>query len=150
MALTLPREAISVPLARGLLASTLERAGVAPQVLEDVKVALTEACTNAYQHVEAGETFEVQVGLDDEYVTIRVVDRGPGFTPRPPAPEVEPYADGGRGIHLIRALTDSAEFTTTSDADSGVVSMWKSVAWGEASPWQRASQPVLSDGDEPD
>jgi serine/threonine-protein kinase RsbW len=143
MSLTLPREAVSVPLARGLLAATLERAGVTADVVEDIKVALTEACTNAYQHVDAGDTYEVVVGLDDEYLTLQVIDHGPGFEPRPPPPGLDMHAERGRGLELIRALTDTAAFGSSTD-DGGELSMWKRVAWGDRSPWLTATQEVAT------
>lgn len=137
VSLTLPREAVSVPLARHLLASTLERAGVALTTIDDVKLALTEACTNAYQHVEAGDTYEVRIVLDDDSLAIDVVDMGHGFEPQEPSGERHVFGvldERGRGIDLIRALTDQATFDTVS-AEGGIVRLRKRVDWVERSPW---------------
>jgi anti-sigma regulatory factor (Ser/Thr protein kinase) len=84
--LTLLREAVSVPLARRLLAAILEGAGLTSAVVEDVKVALTEACTNAYQHVDAVDSYEVVMGLDDDYLTLQVIDRVPDSSLHHPRP----------------------------------------------------------------
>jgi serine/threonine-protein kinase RsbW len=136
MRLTLARDAVSVRVARGLLATTLEGAGLTSDVVDDVKVALTEACTNAYQHVDAVDDYEVAVGLDDEHLTLQVIDRGPGFGLGPD--ECDPgigsvEAESGRGIELVHALTDTMAFGSSSH-DGGTVSMHKRVAWGDASP----------------
>lgn len=130
-------EAVSVPLARGLVAATLERAGVTPQIVDDVTVALTEACTNAYQHVDAGDTYEVRISLDDEQFAMDVVDRGPGFHKLPTTQSATPALDeeAGRGLHLIRALTDSVSFGGDHEAPGLAVHMRKKVRWRDQSPW---------------
>ena len=57
--LALPRDAASVPLVRHTARAALARAGVATECAEEVEVALSEACTNAYRHSQGGESFEV-------------------------------------------------------------------------------------------
>jgi serine/threonine-protein kinase RsbW len=140
VSLTLPRKPVSVPLARGLVASTLERAGVTAEVVHDISVALTEACTNAYKHGQGGDTYEIRVSLDDKFFAMEVLDRGPGFgsrTVQAAAAHGDPAhdeAEGGRGIGVIRALTDAVAFQgTTGD---GSVQMRKRVTWRDRSPWQ--------------
>jgi anti-sigma regulatory factor (Ser/Thr protein kinase) len=80
--LSLPREAVSVPLARRTVSTALLAAGVEPACVDEVKVALSEACTNAVQHAVAGVTYEVMVNISDEQVGIEVVDSGSGFGQR--------------------------------------------------------------------
>jgi serine/threonine-protein kinase RsbW len=143
MRMTLPREAVSVSLARGLLGATLKRAGVVQGALHDIEVALTEACTNAYQHVEAGDTYEVVIDLDDELLAMQVIDHGPGFSARPTEEQdfgADASTEDGRGVELIRALTDTAAFGVVAEDDGGSVRMWKKVAWGDEAPWLRATR----------
>jgi serine/threonine-protein kinase RsbW len=140
VALTLPRQPVSVPLARHLLGSILERTGVTASIIHDVKLALTEACTNAYQHVEAGETYEVHITLDDESLAIAVIDTGSGFDPLPPqtfdgkSRPLDTIGESGRGVDLIRAVTDHVAFDTVS-SEGGVVRLRKRVTWADESPW---------------
>ena len=75
LALSLPREEISVPLTRHVVSAALTTAGVEPTCVHDVEVALSEACTNAVQHAVEGVTYEVMVGISDEQVAIDVIDR---------------------------------------------------------------------------
>ncbi len=139
VSLTLPRKPVSVPLARGLVSSTLERAGVTAETVNDISVALTEACTNAYKHGQGGDTYEVRICLDDEFFTMDVIDRGPKFGSRTVRAASEqggqPQVDdeGGRGIGVIKALTDTVAFQGT--AGDGSVLMRKRVSWRERSPW---------------
>jgi serine/threonine-protein kinase RsbW len=46
----LPRERSSVPFVRHLCRSTLERLGVEQSCIDDIEVAVSEACTNVYKH----------------------------------------------------------------------------------------------------
>lgn len=138
LSLTLPRESVSVPLVRHLVGATLERAGVTPECVEEVKVAVSEACTNAYQHALAGDNYEVVITLDDDALAIDVVDKGTGFThvPTEPTTAIADTNDQehGRGIELIRALTDTARFDTVS-TKGAAVRMRKRLDWKDDAPW---------------
>jgi hypothetical protein len=52
--MTLPREARNVPVVRRTVATALESAGVTDECVEEVQVALSEACTNVFQHAGEG------------------------------------------------------------------------------------------------
>lgn len=113
-ALCLPREAPSVPLIRHLLHSTLARVGVTEACIEDMEVALSEACTNVLAHVAGTPNqYEVQVEIRDRLCKISVVDTGAGFDyEKALAGRSLASAEGGRGLHLMRALVDDLDFTT--------------------------------------
>jgi serine/threonine-protein kinase RsbW len=130
LALNLPREAVSVPLARHTVCSTLYTAGVEPTCVQEVEVALSEACTNAVHHAQEGITYEVMVDISDEQVTIDVVDSGSGFGQRSLTPEL-PHdgSENGRGMALMDALSDSAAYDTISGGDGGSVHMTKRLRW---------------------
>jgi serine/threonine-protein kinase RsbW len=120
-----------------MVGATLERAGVTPECVHDVKIAVSEACTNAYEHAAAGDVYEVRISLDDEFLAIDVVDQGAGLTPVKPPTEADqsgPHAEGGRGIELIRALTEHAAFDTVS-GEGAVARMWKRLEWKSQAPW---------------
>ena len=82
LALTLPREEISVPLARHVVSAALTTAGVEPTCVHEVEVALSEACTNVVKHAVDGVSYEVTVCISDEHVSIEVVDSGSGLGQR--------------------------------------------------------------------
>jgi serine/threonine-protein kinase RsbW len=129
LALSLPREAISVPLARHVVSSALITAGVEPTCVHEVEVALSEACTNAVKHAVDGVTYEVAVGISDEHVNIEVVDSGSGFGQRQiSADEHDHWAEDGRGLKLINALTDLAIFDSV-EGEGGSVQMTKRLRW---------------------
>lgn len=129
IALTLPRETVSVRLTRHTVSAALHTAGVEPGCVEEVEVALSEACTNAVLHAIDGVSYEVMVNLSDEQVTIDVIDAGSGFGYHPIAPELPAHeAENGRGRGLMEALTDSAVFDSVTGG-GGSVHLMKRLRW---------------------
>lgn len=131
LALNLPREEISVPLARHVMSAALITAGVDPACVHEVEVALSEACTNAVKHAVDGVSYEVAITISDEHITIEVVDSGSGFGQRHvPADGQDQWAENGRGVALIHALSDLAIFDSI-DGQGGSVHMTKRLRWIE-------------------
>jgi serine/threonine-protein kinase RsbW len=101
-------------IALGRLALTgLERFRPFPEgVLGDMKLALTEACTNSVQHAyDGGEGIvEIVYELHDDRLVVEVSDSGDGFEPSDATrQDPEELAEGGLGIAIIEALTDELE-----------------------------------------
>jgi serine/threonine-protein kinase RsbW len=118
---TLPVDAQSVPLVRGLVRQALEHLEVVAGGIEEVVLALTEACAHVVHHAGDQEEYQVDVSIDDHVCRISVLDDGPGFdvdsiaAATPPSP-----LDGGRGLVLMRALVDELDFRETADGRHGV------------------------------
>jgi serine/threonine-protein kinase RsbW len=94
--------------------------GLSAARLDDLKIAVTEACSNAIEAHEATyaeEPVVVRCVIDDDQVTVEVVDNGEGFDPD--RVETLPAAtdprrlrhESGLGIPLMRTLTDQVAFT---------------------------------------
>ena len=118
---TLPVDAQSVPLVRGLVRQALEHLGVVASGIEEIVLALTEACANVVHHAGEHEEYRVDVCIDDQVCRISVLDNGPGFdvdavTAQSPSP-----LEGGRGLVLMRALVDQLQFLEAEDGRHGVV-----------------------------
>ena len=118
----LPVDAQSVPLVRGLVRQALQYLGVVASGIDEVLLALSEACANVVQHAGEHEEYEVDVALDDHVCRITVFDNGDGFdveaaaAARPGSP-----LDGGRGLVLMQALVDRLDFRATEDGRHGVI-----------------------------
>jgi serine/threonine-protein kinase RsbW len=113
--LCLPREETSVPLVRHLLKATLERLEVEEACIDDIVLALSEACTNVLRHSAPSveEQYEVEVGIKGGSCRIAVFDTGGGFDFARWGREAPPVdAETGRGIHLIRILVDQLHFSS--------------------------------------
>ena len=116
----LPVDAKSVPLARGLLRQALEHLGVVQTGIEELVLALTEACANVVQHAGEHDEYQLDVEIDDELCRITVLDNGEGFDPAA-TPMPESPLDGGRGLLLMRALVDRLQFKNAEDGRHGVI-----------------------------
>jgi serine/threonine-protein kinase RsbW len=101
-------------IALGRLALTgLSRVRPLPEdVLADMKLALTEACTNSVRHAyDDGEGIvEILYELHDDRLVVEVSDTGEGFDHDEEKVEEDgELTEGGLGIAIIRALADELE-----------------------------------------
>ena len=144
-AINLPRDASSVPFARNIVGSTMSQLGIDPDCVHDVKVAVTEACTNVLKHARSAlEEYEVELTIDRDRVSIRIKDAGGGFDPASLAEapddaqdlQLDTTEESGRGIILMRALVDDLEFTSEPEAGT-IVHLTKTVVLTEDSPLTR-------------
>jgi serine/threonine-protein kinase RsbW len=107
LALTLPRDEQTVPVARHVVRNAMDQAGVEATCVYDLELALSEACTNVLLHSGPGDQYIVRLDMEDEIGRIRVVDVGHGFdSARLQAGDALPEAERGRGLGLMRALVD--------------------------------------------
>ena len=135
--LQLPRDALSVPVVRRVLNSSMRTLGVAESCLTDIELALTEACTNVLDHAAAGDEYEVVAGLDDHACVIEVLDAGRGFDAEHLGhAEADPSAEEGRGIQLIRALVDRVHFKSRPERGM-IVHLEKQLEFVDGSALQR-------------
>ena len=111
----LPRDARSLPLMRGLLRQALEHLDVSTQAIEEIVLALTEACANVVQHAGEHEEYQVDVAITDDVCRVSVLDDGQGFDfEQASAPEGSPL-EAGRGLVLMKALVDDLQFVRSDD-----------------------------------
>lgn len=79
--LVLPRESLSVPVMRRVLGDTLTRLGVDANSVNDLLLAVTEACTNVLLHAGPGHRYELVAHVSSTRCLLEVVDSGRGFDP---------------------------------------------------------------------
>lgn len=112
----LPVDTGSVPFVRGLCRQALEHLHTEPAVIDEIALALTEACANVVRHAGEQAEYEVEVVIDDRLCRISVVDGGAGFDPAAlPEQEERSPLDGGRGLLLMQALVDRLDFRHEAD-----------------------------------
>jgi len=130
LVLALPREMASVPVARRTVTAALKAAQVAPECLNEVEVALSEACTNVVRHAGHHHSYEVGISLGDDSLIMDIVDFGEGFGEPAPwwsdMPDIT--AESGRGMALMRAFTDQADFDSVT-GDGVSVHLVKNLRW---------------------
>ncbi|HEY6932901.1 MAG TPA: ATP-binding protein [Marmoricola sp.] len=137
LSVNLPSETTSVPVVRRLAAQALRSFGVADRDVDDVQLAIAEACANVIEHAIDSDTYEVQVELAADQCAITVIDQGSGFDATAVPENPDPRSEGGRGLALMRALTDKVAFRNEPQAGT-VVHMTKRLEHDETHPlWNR-------------
>ena len=89
---------------------------VGEQMLSDIKLAVTEACTNVVVHAypDGEGPLDVRAVVDDRRLTVVVADQGRGILPRADSPGL------GLGLPLIATLAESLELGTGEDEETEV------------------------------
>ena len=109
--LTIPAKAEYITLCR-LALTGLSRLRALPQeTLADLKLALTEACSNSVRHAypDGGGHVEILYELGPDRLAIEVADDGEGFDPAEEEAEPDDLTEGGLGIAIIRSIADELE-----------------------------------------
>jgi serine/threonine-protein kinase RsbW len=104
--LKLPARAENVAVVRHAFGGFAEALSVDEQTLADIKLAITEACTNVVIHAydeDIDGLLEVDASIDDRRLTVVIRDEGRGIVPRPDSPGL------GLGLPLIATLAESLE-----------------------------------------
>jgi serine/threonine-protein kinase RsbW len=112
--LTIPAKAEYITLCR-LALTGLSRVRDLPQeTLGDLKLALTEACSNSVRHAypEGGGVVEIVYDLRPDRLVVEVVDDGEGFEVGEPVAGLEDLTEGGLGIAIIRSIADELEISS--------------------------------------
>jgi anti-sigma regulatory factor (Ser/Thr protein kinase) len=79
--------------------------GIGDDRLDDLRLAVSEACTNAVDGREAGDHRVVlRCMLSDDHLDVRIEDVTDGFS-------AEAIAERGWGLQLITALVDDVSFS---------------------------------------
>jgi len=111
--LTIPAKPEYITLSRLALSGLARVRPLADETLADLKLALTEACSNSVRHAYDDDDGHVSIsfGLRDDRLVIEVVDDGTGFEPETAGKngdEAE-LSEGGLGIAIIRSIADEVE-----------------------------------------
>lgn len=100
----------SVPVLRSDVAAFARRAGVGEPLLSSVKLAVSEAVTNAVQHAYVGRRagqVRVSARIEDERLRIEVSDDGSGMMPRLDSPGL------GVGLPFIADTADALDISAS-------------------------------------
>lgn len=127
--LTFPGRADYLLLGRLALAGLARVFPLEPEVLADLKLAVTEACGNAVRHAYAKGDGQVTVEftVGDGRLEIVVGDQGDGFA-RPIADDwtMPDHLEGGMGMAIIREIVDELDVTEGTGGRGTRVRMTKS------------------------
>ncbi|MCB0528471.1 MAG: ATP-binding protein [Saprospiraceae bacterium] len=115
--LTLPSDPTNVSKVETFVLDVAARYNLSPNVHGNILVSLTEAVTNAILHgnqADGNKSVSISLRRQKDALSIRVSDEGPGFDPAcVPDPTTSECIEqcGGRGLFLMRHLSDECRFT---------------------------------------
>ena len=109
--LTIPAKPEYITLCRLALTGLSRLRPLPDETLADLKLALTEACSNSVRHAYADREGSVEIlyELHDDRLVIEVLDEGEGFDADETGRDAEELSEGGLGIAIIRAIADEFE-----------------------------------------
>lgn len=108
--MTLPCKPEYVGVVRLTVSAIANRMGFNIEEIEDIKVAVAEACTNAIKH-GLDEEFDASFTIFADKMTISIKDRGKGVKIENIAePDLSnPSENGGLGLFIIKSLMDDVD-----------------------------------------
>ena len=120
--LTLPTKPEYVSLARLTIASVANNMGFSIGDVEDLKVAVSEACTNALNHSKNPDTtYDLTYVVENQKLVFTVTDRGVGFEPENVAmPDLNGKQLGGFGLFIIKSLMDRVEIISERGSGTSI------------------------------
>jgi serine/threonine-protein kinase RsbW len=110
--LRIPARAEYITLGRLALTGLSRLSELSDETLADLKLALTEACSNSVRHAyrDGREgTVEIMYDLQPGRLVIEVSDDGPGFDYVETEGEDRGLTEGGLGLAIIRSIADELE-----------------------------------------
>lgn len=117
--LAIPANPEYLRVVRLLVSGFLSRLPVSVDEVENMKVAVSEACNNAMQHAyDEGADGRIQIKCSeaDGYVVFEVSDSGIGMK----SEEDEEMTEGGLGFLLIQTLVDEVNIDTESSSGTTI------------------------------
>lgn len=118
--LKIPAKSDYIGVARLFISGVANRVGFSYDEIEDIKVAVAEACTNAVKHAYQHEQGSIILGCVpyQEKMEIYVIDHGQSFDieaiqaelgPLDQGTPIEELGEGGLGLFLIETLMDHVQ-----------------------------------------
>jgi serine/threonine-protein kinase RsbW len=128
--LTIPARPEYITLGRLALTGLSGLREFSDELLADLKLALTEACSNSVRHAYSGGDglVEIVYDLQPDKLVIEVTDEGEGFDPDEADGAPDDLSEGGLGIAIIRAIADEVEFGTRANGKGSRLRFEKALA----------------------
>lgn len=118
-------------LVRRVLSATIGHFRVPAGVLNDLKLAITEACTNVIRHAfkyDFHRQFSLQLEFTSLTLRIRIIYEDRGFDPEKiPLPDLTLAPEGGLGVFIIRKIMDEVRYVTNQETGEVVLTMEKHI-----------------------
>jgi serine/threonine-protein kinase RsbW len=88
--------------------------------IEDLKVAISEACTNAIKH-SLEDRFTIIYTMIEKGLTIEIIDNGKGYnTKEVSEPDLDNLKESGMGLFIIESLMDEVNVESTEGKGTSI------------------------------
>ena len=118
---------------RAVLRERLAAEGCGRELIDQLVVAVNEACMNIIQHAYAGDekgTFRLEVIRNEDELIVRLIDFAPAIDKRSVKPrDLDDVRPGGLGVHFIRTLMDEVAFLDSGSSTGNILQMKKRIEW---------------------
>ena len=116
--LQVPSSAENLLMIRAFVVQVGEQAGLDPEGVDSLELAVDEACANVIEHAygnDASQEITVRAVFDADEIRIGIVDGGRGFDPAAVPSEELPKLiaerrSGGLGLRIIRSVMDQVRY----------------------------------------
>ncbi|HTX58677.1 MAG TPA: ATP-binding protein [Verrucomicrobiae bacterium] len=120
--LRIPCRAEWVALARLAASAVANRLKLTIEEIEDVKLAVAEACTAVIQHENHGEFIAITAEAQPGMLRLHVRDEGRHEPrPHPPSLDGDEARIAGLGVFIIRTLMDDVSYETHPERGTNLV-----------------------------
>jgi len=106
----------TLSLIRRVIAACVQHLDLSAALLNDIKLATTEACTNVIKHAyrfDDSMSFDLQIKTSEQVFVVEVFYEDPSFVPENiPVPNLKEIKEGGLGVFIIRNIMDHVDYQT--------------------------------------
>ncbi|RBP42874.1 ATP-binding protein [Garciella nitratireducens] len=122
ISLSLPNAPEYVSVVRLTLSGIANRMGFDIEAIEDLKVAVAEACTNAITHGCGDCNYTIEFSILKDRLQIEISDKGRGFDYNLiQEPDLSQPREGGLGIFIIKSLMDEVKFFKNNNCGTKII-----------------------------
>lgn len=134
--LKIPAQAEYIDIVRLTLYGAATRMGFGYEDIEDMKVAVSEACNNAVLHAYEGRergTISIRFDLEEELIRVVIRDEGVSFDAADLSglasslhdQDLSELKEGGLGIYLMQALMDDVQVKSGGGTEVSLIKRLK-------------------------
>ncbi len=118
----LPSKPQYVSVARLTASYLASQMGFDIEAIEDIKLAVGEACNNAVLHSGENTTYQLDLKTESQTLVIEVKDTGKGFdTSHIKNPAIDELQENGLGLFIIKSLMDDVEIVTQAGQGTKII-----------------------------
>lgn len=119
--MTVPTDSSNISVVRMTASSIANRIGFNIEEIDDVKIAISEACTNVIKHSKVA-TFDLFFSQGNDYIEIEIKDSGIGYDfSELKEPQLEgDRENSGLGIFIIKMLMDEVVIKSAVDEGTSI------------------------------